>query len=352
MTCGLAACGSAPDARRGADLETVSAKPACEPGEGAVVLASLPHFGSPSVLGLDSTYVYWSHDGVVLRVPKAGGAIEDFAKSWGAENVKTLVSDDEYVYFNGLDSRMTKIPRRGGPPTVLTSGELGPVAIDATDIYIAEEGAGTIGRLPKSGGNWRAVVSVDAPGHGRTEILTLQGDYVYWASSSPPFVQRVPKAGGHVESLPIDGYAFSIASDASHLYAAIGSYNGGPGGGIVATALDGSGKPRSLAPVEASGPIAIDATHVYIAGVTNVWTVAKTGGPVTPLVPNERAFAIATDGECVYWARSASGSDGSPGAIVRAPRAPDLPPLSRRQCPEAKRPTTSTRSAEPDLELR
>jgi hypothetical protein len=285
-----------------------------------MVLASPEHFSTPIAFAVDATYVYWSRwtDGhnAIERVRKTGGDVEQIGTSeitgedWGGHDI---VSDDTNVYWLH-QSRIMKTPVQGGDGQLMAGGFLGPLAVDATDIYVALTYGGAISRVPKTGGVPRAAVSFTAP--KGPQIVALHGDYVYWGNVERPFIQRAKKDGGPIETLDADDYALSIAVDDENLYASCGSYNDTPGCGLIAVSVDHSHPPIALGP-SSTGPIAIAGAHVYVTDdvAGTIVKASKTGGKSEVLASGQRgASVIATDSDCVYWART-----GSPSAIVRSP---------------------------------
>jgi hypothetical protein len=101
------------------------------------------------------------------------------------------------------------------------------------------------------------------------------------------------------------------------------SANGFRDGAVVKVAV-GGGNPVTLAtgPAEA---IAVNASTVYFTGAGSIMAVPIDGGTVTTLVTGQSFVPpdIALDGDEVYW--SNRGSQGGPGAVMKAPLAGGAP---------------------------
>lgn len=100
-------------------------------------LASAPY---SDYLALDATNLYWdtrnsaSGPGSVWTVPKAGGVAVALA---AALNGMALAVDDTYVYWADNLSNVSRVPKKGGPTTVLFPNERNAraLAIDELCIY-------------------------------------------------------------------------------------------------------------------------------------------------------------------------------------------------------------------------
>ncbi len=274
--------------------------------------------GSPTAIAVDATHVYWAtsgsgcNDGLIRRMPKAGGAIETLASN--QPNPRALDLDQDHVYFydacgSGL---LRRVPKQGGPVfdypiTVVDSGRA--MAVGGQDVYFSDYG---LLRIAKSGGKrlmvdssayvyavaadatgayWMGPVGgggstygvfAHAPGSvgatvlanpaGVTNTLGIDQDYVYFGSS--PGIRRVSKKGGAISTVAT-GSVWRLAVDDSAVY-----WTDGFGGAAY-----------------------------------TINKAPKSGGPTTVVATGSGAYvSIAVDDRCVYWA------DLYGGDIRRAPK--------------------------------
>lgn len=146
---------------------------------GAAQPKALSQGTSPEHIALDANFVYWVAGGVLFKVAKTGGTAQTltvFNSSTG-----NLVLDDTSVYWSTLGGKILRESKNGGTPTVLVSDLDNPrgVGIDAKYVYFAQEGAGEIERVPKSGGPvQKLAVNQTDPG-----ALAVAGGRVFWANT-------------------------------------------------------------------------------------------------------------------------------------------------------------------------
>lgn len=116
---------------------------------------------TPNYLAVDATNLYWTspsivggmaqdHQGTVLKMPKAGGAVTTLASGLGGP--QRIVIDATTVYWtDDVDNTIMKVPIAGGASTILASGQMGVngVAVDATSVYWASSTAQTVMKVAK-----------------------------------------------------------------------------------------------------------------------------------------------------------------------------------------------------------
>lgn len=182
-------------------------------GGSPTVLARVP---GPTQVALDGTHVYFStfakqpEGGTVQRVPKAGGAPEVLAR--GFAGIGALALDESDLYFRS-NQGMIKLPKGGGQPTVLLarteSQNISGACVDATHVYFNLEtatlGKYAVARIAKTGGAPETI----GPVANSTAHLALSGSHVYFfraVSMLADALAKVPKTGGQPETVDGAGY--------------------------------------------------------------------------------------------------------------------------------------------------
>ncbi|MDI3287829.1 DUF5050 domain-containing protein [Polyangium sp. 15x6] len=198
-------------------------------GSGAVVLAQ----DAISAVAVDESSVYFTSTAGLFRTPKDTSKVESLAS---ISNPDSIAVDDAYVYVRTIGNvddpsgRTVRVPKAGGPieeiapPTTVAyhyfSHEL---EVDGTNVYWVEPSAGTLMKAPKVGGA-PAVLAKDL---ADPVSLTLDGKHVYvtlrskdGGSDDERGVIRVPKEGGDVADVARGPQisAYDVAVDATHVY--------------------------------------------------------------------------------------------------------------------------------------
>lgn len=127
-------------------------------GDFMVFVGSQP---GPNYITADATNLYWTnlslvggmpvdHQGTVVMMPKAGGAVTTLATGLGGP--RRIVVDATNVYWtDDVDGTVMKAPIAGGTPTVLATGQTGAnaIAVDATSVYWTDSTALTVMKVAK-----------------------------------------------------------------------------------------------------------------------------------------------------------------------------------------------------------
>jgi uncharacterized delta-60 repeat protein len=268
---------------------------------------------SASNLG-PSGYIYWVNNvpnGTVNKVPRGGGPVTVLAS--GQHYPTSVAVDSTHVYWTTYGGEINAVPLGGGTVTTLASGQHSPVsvAVDGTHVYWINTGTwggsdGAVNEVPLGGGK----VTTLASGQGTPVSLAVDGTQVYWVTygiegASDGTVNEAPVGGGTVTTLATGQNApTAVAVHGTHVYW-VDCWGGtvnkvAIGGGIVNTLATGQECPES---------VAVDGTHVYWTGYwwsnnEPVNEVPVGGGSVTTIgrTGTDEPSPVALDGTHVYWA--------------------------------------------------
>jgi hypothetical protein len=166
-------------------------------------------------LAVDATSAYFSSDfDGVFKVPLAGGALEPVGVPGGVD----LAIDSGHVYWavrtgaQTTDLLFATLEGGANQPLASSLPQVQALAVDSTDVYVVEYGAGQVQAIPITGGPTRTVTSdLFIP-----SVIALDDQNVY--VSTVGSVARVPKTGGTSTVLAVDTNIFSLAVDASSVY--------------------------------------------------------------------------------------------------------------------------------------
>lgn len=317
----VVACASNPSSDQGQDA---SAAEAAGSAGAPITLAAGQH---PGRLAVDSAYVYWTDSdgngtpGSIRKVPITGGsptvvatARSPFDVAVDANNIYwTDNGDIKAGAIQPSTGTVMKMPRIGGTPVVLASGQDGPagIAIDSSRVYWTNIRSGTVMTVSLGGGTPIALAS----GQDLPRQIAVDSAYVYWTNSGQSSgghdsgveksgtgtVMKVPAAGGTPVTLAADQYSpMNIAVDATNAYWTNADTS------VMKVGLAG-GVPVVLATGHVDEGLAVDATNAYWvesgAGGATLMREAKGGGPPLGLASDpESVFVdIAVDSTSVYW---------------------------------------------------
>ena len=224
------------------------------------------------------------------------GAVSSFA-----------VNEGNLYYLDRESGELSRIPRGGGAPTVIATGQYygGALALDSDTLFWLDEGnvsaTGGVIKMALSGGPYTEFVT----GEPNPMVIALDATNVYWSDYRPHFVKKVPKQGGDVVVLQSDDNADAannLVTDDKNLYwtSLVG------GGTIFRLPLAGG----TLVPIADNIQVVdqgfrITATrgNVYFIGPPgppqDLYQVSVNGGAVTTLAPMP-GNAITSDDAAVY----------------------------------------------------
>ena len=301
---------------------------ACQP----VVLAS--GFGA-NAIAVDATSVYAAGPSSLVKIPIAGGAPATLATTTSMI-VGSIAVDATNVYFS-TGTEVMKVAIAGGTPA-----SVGPafskavgLALDGTNIYVADQTAGTVTAVPLGGGSPKTLVTGET---SPSAVAVDATDLFFIDATANGALKRVPLAGGAATTLAqLNTTPGSLALGPSTVYFTTIYANGGE----VRSVAKGGGAPASLASNQAFPlSVAVDATNAYWVdnpGTNGVVSrVALDGGTATQLATGQNSpGSLALDATAIYWANSLGAQVMKLAEIAAAgPRGNALPAQepSRNAC--------------------
>ncbi len=218
----------------------------------------------------------------------------------------------DYVYWTvrALDNEdngsVRRVPRCGGPVSVLAPKQAGPVsiAVGGATLFWGNMGhgihtpGGAVMRMPLGGG---AATQI-APQTVFWKAITADQAYVYWTSETTMHgVYRAPIAGGPIEAIGPNQVFNEIAVDDKRAY--LSQPASIPSNSRVVSMPLGGGALKVLVPSDLvfPGVIAIDDSYVYYESRPDkLMRVNKNGG--TPkTIATAPLNDMAVDASHVYW---------------------------------------------------
>jgi hypothetical protein len=265
-------------------------------------------------LAVDDTHVYFTAYEVkrVGRVPKMGGAVETLIE--GVTRGQVLL-DGTHVYLAGGLEFSTGLYRfsKTGPFTeaALTTGITGnQFVLDSSVVYYTDATHATIWMVPKVGGAPTSLAT------GQTKCLALAATptSLLWGLIDAEEIRTMPKGGGAVSSLvAAAGKALSLATDGTHVYWTTSTT-------VERAELNGSNASVLTTEAATIGYLALDASWVYYGNLSSghVRAVRKDGTEVRTYAAGfDMPFGIAVDDDAIY-VTDPEGSEN--GAVWRIPK--------------------------------
>jgi hypothetical protein len=265
-------------------------------------------------IALDAANVYWKTSDV-RRVPKAGGPstlLDSSTSSPGG-----LVVDDTYLYWTdfGIQRAEKTSPEKpgttagvfyadeGGSPARLVGDGTKLYYVDGYTLYEAPESGPPAPQAPPTAfsDTWSSVVGTP---------IAVDAKSVYLWTEAASVLTRVDKDGQKSSTVATRGNSTiddtcGIVVDATGVYFSTAPKPGQ--GGLVVKAGSGGGLPTVLVDATngANGVFALDESTLYFMTPTGVMKMPKSGGAavlVSPLsLPSPFPTCLAVDADHVYW---------------------------------------------------
>lgn len=295
----------------------------CEAGECAPVL--LADIGSSlHGLALDDTHAYvieGYHSGSVVRVPKAGGAVETLTQRNNTVASRSIRLTGSHVYWSesvGNASSIRRVVKTGGIfETLQSNAAVGLFAVDEQHLfyYVGQDG---LWRMPSAGGaeqqvypHFGAVVIYDEDsshiyykagnGLGRLDKTSLvpegvssslggvfnlvqRGGYLYWHGYGFPsntcnptgaLIHRVPVTGGSIEDLVAVADPISLDVDADSMWVVACDPATVSQNDFVYRVPLGGGQPVQVQSSRYAKMVRVDETAIYWTRSGELWKLAK-----------------------------------------------------------------------------
>jgi len=265
---------------------------------------------------LDDTYVYFGNAGIpkepttgaLLRVPKAGGPALVLA---GAETSPGPLAIDATNLYWAHDTVLTQMPLAGGPRTTVAPFDGLVFAIGGGTAFLVQ--VATILSVPLGGSGTPMNFAMD---NNQIGSIAADAANVYWCDQFSGTVEQMSGTGGSMLTIASNQmYPSSIAVDASYVYWTTSPFvlNKVPIGGGTVTNFGSEG---------GGGPLAFDATNIYVASGLGIQKTPKAGGTTVTLAANAAATAIAVDDAYVYWVTTGTETGPMWNADARLVRMP------------------------------
>jgi hypothetical protein len=141
--------------------------------------------GSPLLVAVDSTSVYWT-DGLndIWKAPRGGGAVTHVSTYAMGKNADIKV-DSQFIYWTVDDGTVQKVALAGGAPTKLVGGQANAnwMTLGNNSVYWTTlSDPGVISGSPLMG----AMVNILAGGQHSPEGVAVDGTNIYWATFGTP----------------------------------------------------------------------------------------------------------------------------------------------------------------------
>jgi hypothetical protein len=222
-----------------------------------------------------------------------------------------------------------RVPVRGGAlQTLSEEGDPYALVLDATNVYYTNYSEGAVRSVPKAGGAVKTLASQPTSANGANGVA-VDETHVYWASIGG--VWKVDKKGGTPVRLAEDGeHADALVVDGKSVYWVAPGHTGQKVGAVRKVSKEGGaivtlGTSTLFAKLE-PWSLASDARYLYLPDPDGgrVYRMNKENGDVHLMADNQiRPYAVASDGQYLYWSVAGIAGDRDDDrderAILRVP---------------------------------
>lgn len=273
-------------------------------------------------LAVDTQNVYWIGDTTVQSVSLNGGTTRILITGSNptvaiAANATDIFWIEHVCCAGDLPSRINKVPKGGGPPTLVTEGmyEARTLSLDSTTVYWGEGRhlfVGRIAKAPISGGPPTTVLS--GIGKGTSAPFTVGDTGIFLAGHEE--IKKVPTDGGPlVETIYWklgSSYLWGAVTDDVFVYFITGNNDllKIPAGGGAAEAL--AIVPTAIRPVR---PVVARGTVYWInqpfySDTKTIMRTPTAGGPTVPFVTvlTGEVNEMLVDSDALYWVEVGSSA--------------------------------------------
>lgn len=248
-----------------------------------------------------------------MQVPKVGGPPAVLASGQNSPGHVTVQGTWIYWTSNDNGGEIWRVPLGGGTSILLAAAGTvdviapGGLRVDKTNVYFTNQD-GSVVEMSLSGGN---TVTINSGMYGTQGDIAVDATNVYWLYTSQRTVMQEPIAGGPPIVLANGQNGLGhIALDATSVY-----WTATNDGTVMKEPIGGG--PRVLLAQLQSAPtgIAVDATSVYWTNYTGAGSCAlgsvmkvPVGGGTPTAIATDQLYpdGIAVDGASVYWTTGVS----------------------------------------------
>jgi hypothetical protein len=253
---------------------------------------------NPYDIVVSASRIYWTTAKGVRTVPIGGGAVTDF---WTPADVGEMALDATDLYVAAADGTVNKLPLDGSSGPAFVGFGWG-AAVDGTNVYWSDLSATTtysVMAAPLGSTTAVAIATVQTkPG-----TLASDGTNVYWDDDAGAIMKAPITGGAAVQLAKSETSPNRIAVDGTNVYWT-------NVGGLVQK-VPAAGGPTTtffVATSETRG-IAVDATWVYwitddYQGTVTAKPIAG-GAPVVLAQGQDQPWGVAVDATSVYWTNRA-----------------------------------------------
>jgi sugar lactone lactonase YvrE len=156
----------------------------------------------PRAIAADGLNVYWANSDAVMGMPKKGGSLSVVAS--GQDGPNSLVVAPSGLYWTtSPGGTVMRLPTVGKAPILLASSvsDLWGIAVFGMNAYVTSASGSSVRRVAITGGN---KLETFVSGQVSPTGIAADASGVYWANSGDGTVMRAPFEGGTAQTLAIN----------------------------------------------------------------------------------------------------------------------------------------------------